>query len=390
MTGRLPRLLYVGDIQVEDSYQSSIQLYRLLRGYPAGALRVIETRLPESQPERRLPGVDYAMLPLADPLAMRGPLSGVYRLWLTATAATRAAEALRAAGGFAPEAVLTIGSGTGWLVAAEIATELAVPLHLIVHDDWPKAPGIDRALIGWSRSRFARVYRQARSRLCVSPFMIEMFRERYGEDGELLYPVRSGDTSALVEPHVRAIGEHDAIAIAFCGGSGPHVMPGLRTLGRALSNRAARIVVFGPFDEAKRAELRAISSAFEFRGFVAHEIMLAGLRDADVLFVPLTFAPDERQNMAASLPSKLVDYTAAGVPILIQAPADSGAARWAALHQPVAAVVTTDDASTLRRAIETLTADLDDRRRLAERAIAVGADCFAFDKGRAIFEAALQ
>ena len=390
MTRRLPQLLYVGDIPVEASYQSSIQLHRLLRGYPRAALRILETREPFSPAQSRLPEVRYHSLTLANRQTMRGEWSSAYRLWLTATAGRRAPEVLQMVDGFAPEAVLTIGSGFGWLLAAEVARRLDVPLHLIAHDDWPKSSGIDRACLAWSRSRFARVYRQARSRLCISPFMIDAFERRYGVRGSLLYPVRSPDAAATESAVVRAIENDQPIVIGFCGGSGSHVMPGLRTLGRALAGMNARVVVFGPFDHAKQADLRAQSQAFEFRGFVAHDEVLAGLRGADLLFAPMTFDARARDNMTVSFPSKLADYTAAAVPIVVHAPAYSSAARWAEMHQDAARVVTVDDAAALGHAIVALRDDRAERQRLAERAVQAGHSCFDFHTGQTVFEDALQ
>jgi glycosyltransferase involved in cell wall biosynthesis len=385
MTGRLPRLLYVGDIQIEASYQSSIQLYRLLTAYPRESLRVIETRVPASRVEQRLPGVRYDLLPIATPGLVRA-FGDLYRGWLTATARQHAREAVRVVEPFEPEAVLTVTSGFGWLVAAEIADGLDLPLHLIAHDDWPKSHGV---LTGWSRAQFKRIYRQACSRLCVSSFMIDEFERRYGVRGDLLPPLRSAATAARVV-RAREIPDGDAIAVAFCGGSGPHVMSGLRTLGRAFAGGGARLIVYGPFDAAKRAELSAISTAFEFRGFVDYQDMIDGLRAADVLFAPMTFDAAARDNMAVSFPSKLADYTASGVPIVIHAPAYASAVRWAARHAPVAEVVDRDDASALRDAIGQLRRDRDRRQLLADRAREIGAEYFSLAAGRARFEDALR
>jgi hypothetical protein len=387
MTRRLPNLLYVGDIPVEASYQSSIQLHRLLRRYPRGQLCIVETRQPPSRIEWRLPGVAYHFLPLATSETMRGAAGAAYRLWLTATVAQRSPQALRVIDAFRPEAILTIASGHGWLVAAAAARQLDVPLHLIAHDDWPKRSGLDRAFIGWSRARFARAYRQARSRLCVSPFMVDAFERRYGVRGSLLYPVRSpDDVTAAASP---ATAEADRLTIAFCGGSGAHVMPGLITLGRALAGVDARVVVFGPFDEAKRQRLRSITPAFEFRGFVERGELMQGLRAASLLFAPMAFDRASRDNMSVSFPSKLADYTAASVPILVHGPDYSSASRWAR-HHDAAAVVTMDDPATLRDAVVALHADRPRRQRLADRAVAAGDSCFDFDHGHAVFERALQ
>lgn len=390
MTAPLPRLTYIGDIPIEASYQSSVLLHRLLQGYPNGLLQIIETRAGDDRAELRLPGVEYHRMPVAEPRLMRGRFGAAYRLWLTATAARRAAEVSRVLAAFAPTAVLTIASGFGWLVAAEVAERHGLPLHVIAHDDWPKPHGVDRILRSWSRAKFARVYRRARSRLCISPFMIDEFEQRYGVRGELLYPMRSSSAVSAAEPRTRVIENDDQIEVAFAGGSGPHVMPGLIALGRALSHRGARIVVLGPFDEAKRDTLRSVSSAFDFRGFADQAQIFAALRQADVLFLPMTFDERAHDNMAVSLPSKLVDYTAAGVPMIIHAPPYAGASRWAALHHPVAAVVSSGDVAALRDAIDALAVDRDRREQLAQGALAAGAECFSNERGRAVFEAALR
>jgi hypothetical protein len=94
--------------------------------------------------------------------------------------------------------------------------------------------------------------------------------------------------------------------------------------------------------------------------------------------------------MSVSFPSKLADYTAAGVPILIHAPSCSSAVRWAEMHRPVAAVVDVDDPAVLGEAIDALRADPARRRQLAERARQVGDACFDFAAGCALFERAWQ
>ena len=168
-------------------------------------------------------------------------------------------------------------------------------------------------------------------------------------------------------------------------------MPGLRDLGGALAAANARVVVFGMFDESRQRELRAISTAFEFRGFVPYQDMMAGLRaDADVLFLPMTFAATERDNMSVSFPSKLVDYTALGLPILVHAPRYSSAARWAKGHEMVAEVVETPGPGDLATALRRLKNDGMRRCRLSERALEVGDTCFKTGSGRALFHAALS
>ncbi|MEO8677455.1 MAG: glycosyltransferase [Vicinamibacterales bacterium] len=381
------RLLYVGDIPVETTHHSSIQLYRLFEHYPPDCLQIIESGKP-SEKQRRLPGVRYAWFPLARRRWLHSRVDGAYSVWLALTVAARAGGARRLIGDPPPDAIVTIGYGYGWLVAAELALRLGIPLHFIAHDDWPKLKGGNRFFKEWLRRRFGEVYRRAHSRLCISPLMAEEFARRYGVGGSVLYPCRADACPTFDPQPPRAIASSEAIVVGYCGGSGQEVMTGLKDLAAALSGANARVVVFGPFDEFKRRQLLAISPAFEFRGFVPYLEMIAGLRAADVLIVPMSFDELFRDNMIVSFPSKLVDYTAVGVPLLIQGPPYCSAVTWAKRNEPLAELVETPGPGSLADALQRLKADPVRRRRLAERALTAGA-AFTPASAREGFEAAL-
>ena len=59
-----PKIVYVGDVPVEASYHGSALLHRLLSGYPADRLTIIETAT-ESQPQRRLSNINYVSRPVS-------------------------------------------------------------------------------------------------------------------------------------------------------------------------------------------------------------------------------------------------------------------------------------------------------------------------------------
>src|SRR6185295_14137802 len=154
-----PRLVYVGDVPVEASYHGSALLHRLLSDYPPDRLTIIETAT-ESQPERRLPNVNYTSHPIGKQRWLNTRLHPYAVAWFT-----HAAQRVRL-NGFECEGVLTVAHGFGWLAAAQIASKRKAPLHLIVHDDWPRVAGIAPQFRNWLDDRFASVYRQAQSRLC--------------------------------------------------------------------------------------------------------------------------------------------------------------------------------------------------------------------------------
>lgn len=387
--GGLPHLLYIGDVPVEASHHGSALLYRMLEHYPADRLTVIECG-PPSRPERRLAGVRYVALPIGRRRWLNSRCHALYSGWLSLRASTRVSDALAQLGDFRPTAVLTVCHGYGWLLAAALTQRSGWPLHLIVHDDWPRLSGVAQGFQGWLERTFATVYAQAQTRLCVSPFMAEEYHRRYGVAGDVLYPFRAIGCPVFEAKPARAAAGRDEVVIGYGGNSGPEITACLKDLAGALGAVNGRVVVFGPFAEREQRELLALSPSFTFRGLVPYQEMIRGLRDeADVLFVPMAFAAASRDNMIVSFPSKLADYTAVGLPILVYGPPYSSAVRWARMHAPVAEVVDAAGPAGLAAAIQRLMTDPVRRRRLAERALEVGAACFGAAAGCEYFHAAL-
>ena len=77
-----PRLLYLGDVPVESSYHGSALLYRLLQGYPADRLRIVEGNLFPARTDRRLPGVSHHTLQVGSSRALNTRFHDSYSRWL--------------------------------------------------------------------------------------------------------------------------------------------------------------------------------------------------------------------------------------------------------------------------------------------------------------------
>ena len=113
--------------------------------------------------------------------------------------------------------MLTVAHGFGWIAAADIASKRKVPLHLIVHDDWPRVADVAPQFRQWLDERFASVYRQAQSRLCVSPAMSRFYEERYGEPAQVIYPSRAADCPDFDAPPEHLAHNDKPFTIAFAG-----------------------------------------------------------------------------------------------------------------------------------------------------------------------------
>ena len=146
-------LLYVGDVPVEASYHGSALLHRLLSDYPHEKLTVIETAT-QSEPKRRLPNVKYISHPIGNQRWLNTRFHPYAVAWFS-QAGTRLGPKIAQSLTVSLEGVLTVAHGFGWLAAASIARTRKVPLHLMVHDDWPRVADVAPAFRKWLDARFA-------------------------------------------------------------------------------------------------------------------------------------------------------------------------------------------------------------------------------------------
>ena len=386
----LPTLLYAGNVPVESSYHGSALLFRLLEGYPSGKLLIVEGKHARSLPERRLRAVTYATLSVGYGRLLSTRFARVYSSWITCRQRRSARRLESVLGDFRPEAVLTVTHGFAWDAAARVAAARQLPLHLICHDDWPSSASVFPILKPRVDRRLGEVYRQAVSRLCVSPFMRDAYRDRYGATGEVLLPARAADCVVHSAPPERLREDH-ALTVAFAGTvSTPAYASSLRQTADALAPIGGRLLIFGPLTAAVAPRMGIDSPNVEFRGLLPSSALIAHLRDeADILFVPMSFEPWDRTNVEASFPSKLADYTAVGLPLLIFGPEYCSAVRWARENPGTAEVVTEPTVDALASLMQRLAVSPSARWRLGQQALDIGARSFSYSDARDRFYHAL-
>jgi len=366
-----PGLIYVGDVPVEASYHGSALLHRLLSDYPPGRLTIIETAT-ESLTERRLPNINYISRPIGKARWLNTRFHPYAAVWFTHAAQRVGQQISQSLNGFECEGVLTVAHGFGWLAAAQIALERRVPLHLIVHDDWPRVADVAPQFRNWLDERFASVYRQAQSRLCVSPAMSRFYEQRYGAPAEVMYPSRAAVCADYEEPPAHLARNDKPFTIAFAGTiNSDGYIKALIALQNALKPVNGRLLIFGPLTPGVAEQIGATTC-----GLLSAADLLKRLRDeADALFVPMSFDASDRANMEMAFPSKLADYTATGVPLLIYGPGYCSAFAWARENPGVAEVVESEP--DLSAAINRLVTNPDHRIALGKRALSTGREYFS-------------
>jgi glycosyltransferase involved in cell wall biosynthesis len=279
------------------------------------------------------------------------------------------------------------------LAAADFAARRRLPLHLMVHDDWPRVADVRSTFRGWLDENFARVCRQAESLLFVSPAMCAAYAMRYRVTGEVLYPMRALDCVEFDAPPARLeqTRNDQPFTVAFAGSINSNgYIQALLALQEALSSIGGRLLIFGPLtvDEARLCGLNHIHTTV--RGLVSAAELMAVLRkEADALFVPMSFAPQDRTNMELAFPSKLADCTAVGLPLIIHGPPYCSAVAWARDNRGVAEVIDTGHSTDLAQAVARLATGPAQRVALAKRALEVGRRYFAHEAVQRVFDRAV-
>jgi len=378
----LPRLLYVGDVPVDASVGGSALIYRLLLDYPTDRLRIWESNIQERKPESRLPGVRYESFISGVPrlLKNRWEHRGRAIMFRFAPAVGRRLARRAQRDQWRPQAILTVAHGMAWLSAFEVARALRVPLHLIVHDEIHYASRIGPENYARFDRAFGEVWRQAASRLCVCPFMADKYTSEFGGQADVLYPSRPRGGPEFDQPPAHVAEHRPQLNFVYAGSIWMRDYARmLGCLSRVLAERGHRLTCFTNLTPESAREHGLNQPHVTINGLIPREELIQRMnREADVLFVPMSFAAEDRPNMEISFPSKMTDCTASGVPLLVQGPDYCSAVRWSKSSPPRAEVIDLDDQKALAAAVARLE-DPAHRQRLAVAAIEAGKACFSHE-----------
>jgi glycosyltransferase involved in cell wall biosynthesis len=382
-------LLYVGDVPVESTYYGSAFLYRLLASYPSGKLTILETATP-SQPDRRLPAIKYLSYPISSRRWLNTRLHPHVTIWYSHRGTRIAPKIAASLNGTNFDGILTVTHGFGWLAAARMAETRNVPLHLMVNDDWPRAANVPDVFRSWLDQQFALVYRQAESRMCVSPAMQSNYEMRYGKTAEVIYPSRAEGLPEFAKPPARLSCNDHRFTVAFAGTINSNgYIKALIELSDALNFVNGRLFIFGPLTVEQAREIGLDLPNVTVGGLLSWPELINRLREeVDALFVPMSFDESDRSNMEIAFPSKLADCSAIGVPLLIYGPKYSSVVHWARENPGVAEVVEAQEG--LADSIHRLASDPVLRQKLGSKALEVGQKYFAHEIVQAMFNRVLR
>ncbi|HTZ21473.1 MAG TPA: glycosyltransferase [Opitutaceae bacterium] len=328
-----PRLLYLSNMVPGVPGGGEIMVYRHLRGLVQAGWRV--TVSAPAVLVRQLPaghGFDLDPLPLRKwwwpPVVPRWPVTQRWRarLW------SRAVRSDPAWSKPAPDCVLTVLWGHASLTAADLARAWGVPLAVWMHDlfrEMEMSPRQHRDCERLTRTVLARAAR------------VWTVSQELAED---LIPLCPPDTvrplTPVPEQGVEPPGGwaprfRPGPVIAHAGAFHPYHVPYLVAVAAAASRLGGSLLVLTPPDNPALAQLRATGVPFRHQnafGSAAEALrFLAAETSALTIMYPFELAPGRPRPVG--FPSRLIEFSRLGLPILLAAPSENPLIRWGLRQQ---------------------------------------------------------
>jgi len=366
----LPRLLIISELVPQSILAGSILLLRLLKDYPPDKLLVIGA---PATAEAECLTCRYEELNLPLERFNRTRLARLVRSLRSINLLPQLilASIQQRLQGFQPEVILSVMEVQPYYhLAYRYAKSHRLPLVLIVHD----IPEVFEPVYPWAlqpqRDRNAEIYRYATQRLCVSPQMRDFFVKRYGISGNVLYPNRSEALVCRPLANVRQLKQPGTLTLGYAGtlayGYGEQLsrmLPSFRETGTAL-----RV-----YSRDRSLGMAPDGVTYGDYAVQPDQTWLRIKQECDGLILPYCWSEDNGQQdlYKTHFPSKLTEYLALGMPILIVGPSYATGVQWGLQNCDATLVVTENDPGAWREALNQLK-DADTRERLSGGAIVAG------------------
>jgi len=325
-----PHVLYVSDVFPAPLPGGAVIVYRHLRRLVQEGWRVtVAAPWPTVRPLAANHGFELQALPQKKwwwpPARPEWPFTQRLRarLW------TRAVQNDPAwAAGPAPDVILTVLWGHASLTAALLAQAWRVPLAVIVHDLFRETQ-LPPRLVREGEKIMRTVLPRAARVWPVSKKMSEQLAPLCPPGAvSTLIPVPEQDAAPAGGWTVRF---RSAPVIAHAGAFHPHHVGYLAAVARSAARFGGALLVLTPADNPALSQLRATGIAFRHQPLfdTSGEALRFLAAEASALTIMYPLDPAWYRFSPTGFPSRLVDFSRLGLPILIAAPPDNPIVRWA-------------------------------------------------------------
>lgn len=371
-----PNILVISQTIPQTVYAGCILLYRLLENYPPENLLVIGSA---PHPDAKLLKCRYETLTL--------PLQRLDR-----TRFCRLVRSLRTFGlfpqftlrsihsrlkNFKPDLVISLMQVQPYYqLACRYAKINKLPLLLIIHD---LAENFEITYKWAEKQQLANdcaAYQYASKRLCISPEMRDYLEKTYGYKGDVLYPNRDEHLTPRPLVESRTLKQPGTLTIGYAGSLAYGYGIQLNNLLPALRETRTKLRVYSNLGAGDRRAGDDDSDAIAYCGFAAspHQTWSRLKKECDALILPYCWSDDLRQQnlYRTHFPSKLPEYLALGMPVIIMGPEYATGVKWGLQNPDAALVVTENNRAAWVKAFTQLKESVSRRETLSQRAIIAG------------------
>ncbi len=330
-----PRVLILSDEAPQTGTAGGLLLHRLFADYPPDRLRVLTHHVPAVGDP--LPGVSYRQMRLP---WRRFERSRLHRWKRSLRALGLVPPVSREVMGrlledFRPQVVFTVMQHAAYYDAAWRFAQLGkLPLVVAVHDVNEEFERVFSWAQAAARRRDGAFYRHARRRLCISPEMEGLCASWYRAPGTVLYPNRDPLLQARPLAESGRLRRGPDLTLGFAGNLNFGYGEGILQMLPALRARSVRLITYGRPPAGAAEPLLDAGEFCELRGFVPSADAWEGLkRDSDAVWLPYPDLGGQMEQLYRHhFPSKLPEYLALGMPVLVTGPAYTTGMRWARRH----------------------------------------------------------
>jgi glycosyltransferase involved in cell wall biosynthesis len=278
---------------------------------------------------------------------------------------------------FGIEAIFTVPWNPFFVAAYFIHRITNVALYIYVMDDHGGKTRRSFPLSSLYAFFMPRAIRSARRVWCVSEGMRNSIAARFQKQSLLLLPTAElGKFQIGSKERAGARRDAGTLSILYTGAIYGMQLDALNRLVRILDRKndpgvAAQEISLTLYTSASTDYLRKIGLTLGPNARVdkvEHEEMPRTLAKSDILFLPMSFEPRMKHIVSTSIPSKIAEYLASGVPILAHGPAYCSAVRYCREFDCGLVVDQPDDAA-LRDALIRLATDTELRKHLSANAV---------------------
>ncbi|MBM3550213.1 MAG: glycosyltransferase family 4 protein [Alphaproteobacteria bacterium] len=360
-----PRVLVIGFDLPHTGSAGSIVLYRLLSDWPEDRILAIGPPPPPGSKRLDCKFVEF------NPSFERLNATRFRKALLLARLSHLISTGHVPVGGFRADIVLSVMSNLSHAMAATaVAKRENIPLVWIVHDDpeeFNKTYNVGDAL---ARRKFREMYRAGASRLCVSSELESTLSSRYGAPGLTMYPLRSETLKARSPTQNANLKNREYLTIGYAGALSYGYGPRLIEMAPLLRSAKAKVIIYGSSLETAECSDVLISHGRLPTPEEAWERIKA---ECDAVLLPYCYANHGHASLLQThFPSKLVEYLALGMPVVVTGPDYATGVKWAQRNQDCCVLVTEQDGRELVEALTQLREKPELRVRLGERAIIAG------------------